>query len=181
MPDVHPRVDIDRLADALLALADATGLRERFTDDLAAVNDLLDGNASVCRFLADATVAPEGKAGALEALLDGHVHASLRRFLQLVAAEGAGTRLRELAAAFFGKAAASRRQTAGEIVTARPLSAGQVAEIEQHVGRILGKQVALHVKIDEGLLGGVLLRVGDFVLDGTLDARLDGMRRQLMA
>jgi F-type H+-transporting ATPase subunit delta len=61
------------------------------------------------------------------------------------------------------------------------LPAGKVAAIEAEVDRIMNRKVHLLPRVDPGMLGGVLVRVGSFVLDGTVDSRLEKFRRSLTA
>ena len=66
-------------------------------------------------------------------------------------------------------------------MTARPLTPERTALIEKETGRLLGRTVSLRVRVDPKLLGGLYVRVGDFVIDGTVDTQLDALRKKPLA
>ncbi|MGI6359382.1 MAG: ATP synthase F1 subunit delta [Bacillota bacterium] len=74
----------------------------------------------------------------------------------------------------------TRQEVLAEVTVIRELSDEQRARLSQLVQRLTGcRTVELEQRIDKGILGGVILRVGDRVYDGSLARRLDSLRRQL--
>ena len=61
------------------------------------------------------------------------------------------------------------------------LDAAQLDRLQAALGRIYGRQVQLQVDVDPSVLGGVQVRIGDEVLDGTVARRLAEVRRRLAA
>ena len=59
-----------------------------------------------------------------------------------------------------------------EVMTAMPLSEEYFEKLQRELERISGRRVALDRKLDSALIGGVVVRVGDTVYDGSLVARL---------
>jgi F-type H+-transporting ATPase subunit delta len=168
-------------ADALVSLGHAVDALPQFEEDLADVLDFLETNADTRRFLRDHAVEIAGKCRAIEELLTGRAHPALVQFLVLLLRERRLESLRDIAEAFFRKVSALRREAAGELVSPTPLDDETVARIEKETGLALGKEVHLRVRVDANLLGGLFVKVGDFVLDGTVDRRLDDIRHQLLA
>ncbi len=62
---------------------------------------------------------------------------------------------------------------------AQPLDQQQTERLSAALARTYGREVALQVDVDPSVLGGVEVRVGDSVLDGTVARRLEKVRRQL--
>ena len=176
-----PNPEVQRYADALLALAEAVDAVPQVAADIDRAVALVEEDERVRRFLRDPLVRGEGKREALEEIFAGHVHHALVEFLRILQQEGRLDSLRDIAGLFFKKVSAQQDSASGELVSAAPLPDDLVREIEGQMSRVLGKQVQLHVKVDNQLLGGVLVRVGDFVVDGTVDRQLETMRRQLLA
>lgn len=65
------------------------------------------------------------------------------------------------------------------ITTARPLEADERHQIEQKVATLTGTQVEATYQEDKALLGGVVVRVGSTVYDGSVRGRLDRLKEQL--
>lgn len=66
-----------------------------------------------------------------------------------------------------------------EVLTAYPLTSEQEGRISDAVSRRLGVSVTLTVEIDETLIGGVVIRAGDLVIDASLRGRLNHLRQSL--
>jgi F-type H+-transporting ATPase subunit delta len=65
------------------------------------------------------------------------------------------------------------------VAAAQPLSADQVSALESTLARITGKQVRCGYTVDESLVGGVTVRIGSTMFDGSVRGQLDGLRRRL--
>lgn len=66
-----------------------------------------------------------------------------------------------------------------KVRAAHELSASEQAEIVKRIGKRLGKKIILNIKIDESLIAGAVVRVGDWVFDASLQGELARMRTQL--
>jgi F-type H+-transporting ATPase subunit delta len=67
-----------------------------------------------------------------------------------------------------------------EISSARQLSAEEKRELESQVERLTGKKVRAHYAWDAGLLGGVMVRVGSIIYDGSIRGQLEKMKQELI-
>jgi len=66
-----------------------------------------------------------------------------------------------------------------EISSARPLSVEEKGELESRVEHLTGKKVRPHYASDTGLLGGVVVRVGSTIYDGSVRGQLEKMKQEL--
>jgi F-type H+-transporting ATPase subunit delta len=148
---------------------------------VAAVLQAVDDHEELRRFLADPALRTEGKRRAIEELFEGRVHPVLLHVLMILVEQNALHKLPRIADVFYERLSDLRDKISGELVTVRPLSETQHGEIEAEVSRILGKRVHLLVREDPNLLGGLRVRVGEFILDGTVDRRLESMRQSLLS
>ena len=169
----------DQYAAALLSLALAAGQVEKTEQDLSALEAMVGKNEELRRFLTDPLIQTEGKILALRRIVGTSVSELTLRFLEILLVTGAIRNLNAIVESFFRQVAARRRKISGELVSPVPISPEKVASIESEVSRILGKDVKLRVVTDPELLGGLYLRVGDFVIDGTLDRQLKTLAARL--
>lgn len=168
-------------AHALLALCEAADVTATVERQLGDLLEFLNKHEAIGRFAGDPTITGDGKREALDQLLTQDLHAVLMHFVLILLACGLFRELPSVAQAFSHTLAEKREHSTGELVSAHPVSDAKVALIEKEVSRILGKNVHLQARVDTGMLGGLIVRVGDFVIDGTIDHQLDAVRRNLLA
>jgi F-type H+-transporting ATPase subunit delta len=66
-----------------------------------------------------------------------------------------------------------------EIVTAKPLSQDALGRLEQSLADLTEKTVKSKVKEDQSLIGGIIVKIGDLVLDGSVKAQVEGIKESL--
>lgn len=66
-----------------------------------------------------------------------------------------------------------------EVTTAIPLDEATKQELARRLGQALGKKVMVEARVDASVIGGMVARVGDLLLDGSVRTRLEGLRRSL--
>lgn len=170
----------ERYAESLLALSEGAGVLARIEKEIMMVVDLFASDSRIKRFLADPAVQDEGKSTAVVEILSGRVHPVLMRFVQILLDQNMIGGLRCIADMFLDKASRLEKKVSGELVSVCMVGDDVLTRIEEEISRILGKKVRLHVRIDSEMLGGAIVRVGDLVVDGSVDALVDGMRSELL-
>ena len=165
-----------RYAQAAFAIArdgDAIAQWRADLDDVAAV--LADSDAA--GWFAAPRVAVAERQAALERALDiGPLALNLAR---LLIAKGRTLEAREIADAFNRLADEHEGLAQAEITTAVPLQPDQVAAMEQRLSEALGKQITATAGVDADIIGGVVLRIDDHLIDGSVRSRLSRLRREL--
>jgi F-type H+-transporting ATPase subunit delta len=172
--------DPDRYADALIAMGEASGALVAIEDDLRELSEFMRKQGALRQFLASPLVQPEGKTSALREVLGRRVHPVLLHYVQMLQSMQHLAHLPAVTERFFAKITGTRQQVSGEIVTAVPLLPDTFAAITAEVCRVLGKDVHLQPRLAPGIVGGVFVKVGDFIIDGTVETLLDTARRQLV-
>lgn len=165
--------------DAALAAGEAQGQLESVEDELFRFGRIVAGDPELSLVLSDRAAPPKGKAELLERLLSGKVSPVtallLRNVLtgsRVVQAETAIERLSEAASARRGRSVAF-------VTTAVALTSAQEQRLTQILGRLYGRAVGLQVIVDPDVLGGLIIRVGDEVIDGSVVHRLEAASRRL--
>lgn len=172
---------VQAYARALLEIAAAEDAVSEVCGDLERLRGLLETHPDLASFLRERALRPEGKRRALTELLEGRVHALVLDWLCALVGQGRGALAADAVDACLETAARpGGRQVVGEAVTAFPLSDGQREALEAALSDSLDRPVRLSVRVDPSVLGGVRLRVGSRVIDGTARRRLERLREQLI-
>jgi F-type H+-transporting ATPase subunit delta len=161
------------------ALLDAAGDRvDAIVGELeAVVTECLDRFPKLEMTLASPRVSEEDKQSMIDRIFGGKVDALLLNFLKVLA------RRRRLGALRTIQRAASvlRDEQLGRqrviVSTAQPLTAQQKSDITSKLKATFGKESVLVEKVDPSLLGGIVLRIGDHVYDGSVLGKMQTLRR----
>ncbi|MGH7546032.1 MAG: ATP synthase F1 subunit delta [Gemmatimonadota bacterium] len=168
-------------ADALLALALREGEIDAYSQAIHDLAELLRGEPSLRRFLETPRVRVSEKKETLRRAFGASVPERFLRFLYVVLDKGRQRILPHIATEFGGLVDTHLGRVHVEIVLAMPpddaLRKRLVAEIEKSQGRA----VVPRFRVDPEILGGLIFRVGDRVMDGSLRRRLSGLRKALLA
>jgi F-type H+-transporting ATPase subunit delta len=136
-------------------------------------------DAGLRQFAADPKVSEEQVFGVVTGVAGTDLNPKLRNLLSTVIENGRLTVLPEIATQFRTLVNARTGTAEAQIVSAFPLDAAQSAELVQVLEKRFGRQLKPHVEVDESLIGGVRVTVGDEVLDTSVRARLEQMRAAL--
>ncbi|MDA8370426.1 MAG: F0F1 ATP synthase subunit delta [Nocardiopsaceae bacterium] len=124
-------------------------------------------------------VAVEHKRTLVENLLSGKASAAALRLVTEVVARPRGRTL-EQGLEHYGQLVAERAQRyVAHVRTAVPLSEGQQERLQSTLSRVYGRTIHLNIEIAPEIVGGLSIRVGDEVIDGTVAGRIAEVRRRL--
>lgn len=73
-----------------------------------------------------------------------------------------------------------RNEAVAEVTTAGPMDEAQRGLVKQALERQTGKKIIMHTRVDPSILGGVIARVGDQIIDGSVRQRLGVLEQQLL-
>jgi F-type H+-transporting ATPase subunit delta len=104
-----------------------------------------------------------------------------RNFVSLLAQNRRLGFLPEIAALFEQMKAEVENAVEVEVVAAAKLTPDQESRYAAALQKKLGRQVRLHTRVDDSLLGGAILKAGDLVIDGSLKGRLERLATELTA
>ncbi|WP_116112790.1 F0F1 ATP synthase subunit delta [Austwickia chelonae] len=173
MVDALERIGVDMV----FAAVESEGRLPQLEDELFEVDQLVQRERDLGDFLGRRDVEKAPKAELLERLLAGHVS---RDALWLSTRPVLNPRGRKYSAAIWRQlaiAAERRRQITAIVTSAIPLDKEQKKRIESALARTYGRAVNANMVVDPDVLGGVHIRVGDDVIDGSILRRLDDVRR----
>jgi F-type H+-transporting ATPase subunit delta len=169
-------------AEALFAAAEAQGggKVEQFAELIDAVAGAVAADDRIAMVLESPRVAKGVKARILERALQDEAPPEFVRFLQAVVRRGRQGLLGEIAQEYQALLDVKlNRVHAGVTLTAEP-DVRTEQQIVERLTQVLGREVRAHVRIDRNILGGVVVRVGDRILDGSVRRRLTTLKRRML-
>jgi F-type H+-transporting ATPase subunit delta len=164
-------------AKALLGAAEKAGQAETVVAELESlVSDVLDKLPQLDEALQSPRLAHEERLPILERAFGGRMSATTLTFLKVLSKHGRLDCLRAIARAARQQLNTLQKRVEVIVETAHPLSNPLRDRIVGRLTELLGQQVMLTTAINEDLLGGLVVRVGDTVYDASLAARLKRMQ-----
>ncbi|MEM6750496.1 MAG: ATP synthase F1 subunit delta [Planctomycetota bacterium] len=174
-------VEIARVyARSLVDLADAAGQTDEVGDEMAQIAELVGQHDDLRLLLEHPAMSDAERLGAVKSVFEGKVCDLTMRFLQVVGRRGRLPALGSIAAAVSQLLAERRGEVSIETVFSVEPPHEQMDGLRHRLGEALGgKAVRLESKVDPALLGGLRLRVGDKLIDGSVASALARVRRNL--
>jgi F-type H+-transporting ATPase subunit delta len=170
---------IEAYARALLEVARAEGMLGEVEDDLFRFARVFEGNDDLRVALTDPALPTDRRMAVVEELMGGkalNVSAALASF---VVGIGRAHELPAIVGRFVELAAAERQHEVAEVRSAVPLDESQRSRLAEALSQATGKRVEVKVIVDEKVLGGIVARVGDTVIDGTIRHRLEQLKETI--
>lgn len=165
--------------DASLAGAEADGALSEVEDELFRFGRLLEREPRLQSLLADTTVAGDKRVELLDSVLSGRAEQVTRRLLEQLVRHPY-TRSLDRGAELLAEAAAGRRDRSVARVTS-PVALGEEQErrLAESLSSMYERQISVHVDVDPEILGGLVVRIGGEVIDGSVAGRLRGAENAL--
>ncbi|HEX9855238.1 MAG TPA: ATP synthase F1 subunit delta [Acidimicrobiia bacterium] len=167
---------IDGYASAVLDVGRAEGNPDGITDELYKIARAVEGSAELHDTLADPRVPVERKQAVLTDVLDGRASRASIALVTLLVGAGRTSDLNRIAKRAVDLAAESERLTVAEVRSAVDLDAATVGRLEETLAAMTGKRIRANVIVDPSLVGGIVTKVGDMVIDGSVRSRLQDLR-----
>jgi F-type H+-transporting ATPase subunit delta len=168
-------------AEALFDAADARRDTDRYGELIDAVAGAVQSDPRIAVALDSPRVAKATKGEILRKALAGLVPDEFVRFLEAVVRRGRQGLLGEIAVEYQRLLDTKLKRVHAGVTVAKDLDETLEKEIVVRLTRALGKEVRAHFQTDAAILGGVVVRVGDRVFDGSLRRRLMALRRRMLA
>jgi F-type H+-transporting ATPase subunit delta len=162
-----------------LLRAEQDGVIEDVEDELFRFSRILAAQPELLTLLAAESTPAEGRVGLLDGVLADKVRPVTKQLLEQAVRLSRGRSLELVVGKLAELAAEVRGRSVARVTAASPLSDEQERRLAQTLSNIFGRAVSVQVELDPELLGGLVIRVGDEVIDGSVAARLAKARQQL--
>jgi F-type H+-transporting ATPase subunit delta len=166
-------------ARALVDVGRARDEIPRLVEDFHLLQEVVAADPRFSAFLTTPNVGVEEKMAVFERGLGRKVSKTFRAFLGIVLARRRGALIWEIADLFRRETDALSKTARAWVKTAVPLSAASSRRLRTVLQNRLGRKVVLEERVDSRIIGGIKIRVGDSVVDGTLLTRLGDIRKRM--
>lgn len=167
-----------RYAQAAFAIAREEGRIEVWLEDLRRAREVMS-DESLRSYLDMPKIGLERKLELLREVLEG-IHPLAFNLIGLLAARNGIGVLPGIVAEYERLLDLDLGRERAEVVTAVPLSKQQQGIVAQQLGRLLGKEVVLTSRVDDAVIGGIITRVGDRIIDTSTRGKLAALHRNLV-
>jgi F-type H+-transporting ATPase subunit delta len=170
---------VEAYAQAMLEVARASGQLTAVEDDLFRFARTFEGSDDLRMALTDPQLPVDRRIAVIDQLMSGKALQTSTALASMIVAAGQASDLPAIVERFVELAASERDNEVAEVRSAIPLDDAQIARLAEALGRATGKTIEVKVIVDPTVLGGLVARVGDTIIDGTVRHRIDEMKEQL--
>jgi len=174
---VDPR--INGYAAAILEVAKAEGDLVRVGDELFQIARAFESSSELREALTDPRLPIERKQGVVDDLLGSKTSPLSVNLVNFVIGVGMASDLPTIADRVAERAAAERNKVLAEVRTAVELDDETIGRLRRSLSQATGKDVEVKTVVDPSIVGGIVARVGDTVIDGSLSYRMQELRETL--
>lgn len=167
-------------AEALYALGAKAGEAEAWGATIGALADAVSADRKLAQFLEAPQISAAEKNTVLGKALAGKAHKQLVLFVQKLVTNRRQMLLGEIAVEYHNLLDEKAGRVHARVTVARPYDAAATEALGKSLSAALGKTVVPHVQVDERIIGGVVVRVGDRVMDGSVKRKLGKLRDALV-
>ena len=167
-------------AQALLELAQQSNQVEPIGQELAQLREVVEQNKTFGLFLADPGISEAEHGETLKRIFGGKLNPLLMNFIGVLNQKGRLKSIVQISAAYDDLLDELLGKIEVDVTVAQRLTDAQLDEVRRKVSDALKKEAVVHQYVDDRIIGGLVLRVEDRLIDGSVKAQLDAMRRQLL-
>ncbi|MEQ8346616.1 MAG: F0F1 ATP synthase subunit delta [Sneathiellaceae bacterium] len=166
-----------RYATALFELAVDNGQLDAVASDLAGIEKMLAESEDMVRLIRSPLLGREDQARGIAAVLERAGCGELvSRFAGVLAQNRRLFVLPKAILDFRTLLARHRGETIAEVISATPLADAQLEQIRKSLSQAAGRDVVMNTKVDEALIGGLVVKLGSRMIDGSIRSKLKNLQ-----
>jgi F-type H+-transporting ATPase subunit delta len=166
--------------DALFEVAQESGNLDGYWEEVKAVKAAMDENPDLFKLMTHPKVVKEEKIKVIEDIFTGKVSAELVGLMRMIVDKGHFAQMTEVLDYFINQVKEYKNIGTAYVTSAMELSDAQKAAVEK---RLLDTtkyvEFEMHYAVDSALIGGMIIRIGDRVVDSSVRTKLSALTREL--
>jgi F-type H+-transporting ATPase subunit delta len=165
------------LADVVEKSAESAIVRT----ELKQWESLMNGNADLMNAFRNPAINHASKEKVLENLIErAKPTRTTANFLRVLLRNNRLTELAQINEKLASVLEERSGMVSAKVVSARPLTAEEQAELQNNLRKLTGKNVSLNFDIDQNIIGGVITKIGSTVYDGSVKTQLENLKEQMI-
>ncbi len=168
-------------ADALFEIALSENKIDLFEEEANAVRQILSDNRDFGKLISNPRISPEDKQAMVENVFKDRISDELTGFFSVIVAKGRFSQIDEILEYFGNEIKKHKGIGVAFVATPFELTEAQKAKVEQ---RILDTtdftKMEMHYSLDKELIGGMQIRIGDCVVDSSINTKVVRLQHELM-
>ncbi|WEK53969.1 MAG: F0F1 ATP synthase subunit delta [Candidatus Cohnella colombiensis] len=168
-----------RYAKALFQLAQEQGLVSETEDQFRIIVNLVASDAQVRAFLSAPNITLQTKVATLKSAFDGKGASIVLNTIALLIERGREGELAAVLEAYLQVAGEALGRADAHVTSSKPLSDAEQQKLAEKFGALIGKTVRVTNTVDPDMLGGLTVRIGDTLYDGSLRGKLARLDKAL--
>ncbi|QJW44831.1 F0F1 ATP synthase subunit delta [bacterium BFN5] len=168
-------------AQAIYEIAADKGMLDEVQAQLEAVQATVSGHAELNALLNHPLVPPQAKKETVTKIFTGELADFVSNFLLLLIDKRRETLLTAIIGEYINIANQTRNIEVAEVTTAKPLTDSQRDALAAKLSKVTGSKIILKLHIDEQILGGVVVKIGERLIDGSIVRQLKSLKTALLS
>lgn len=168
-----------RYARALFEVAKERGQIDSIEAELNDIVNAVNENGELNKILMHPHISIDAKKELVKELFYAHIAQETQNLLEIVLENGRESDLNAIASAYVQLANEDRGIADAVVTTAKSLTEEEQAQLAEQFGKLINKKLRIQTVVDPSILGGVVVKIGDRLYDGSIKSKLEHFAHQL--
>jgi F-type H+-transporting ATPase subunit delta len=168
-------------ARALLDLANEKKQAEKIGEEMAELGKIIESNKSLASFLSDPGISSSDRAAMLNKVFKGKVSPLVMNLMGVLNSKRRLGLLHGITQAYQQLLDEQLGKVEVDMTVAHRLDGAALEQVKKRISQALKKDAIVHQYVDDKIIGGMVLRVDDKLIDASVKSQLEAMKRQLLA
>ncbi|QOV89143.1 ATP synthase F1 subunit delta [Humisphaera borealis] len=168
-------------ARSLLDLANGQSQATEIGQELSQIKEVLDAEPAFAAMLSNPAISEASRVSILQRAFEGKVHPLVWNFLRVLNVKGRLGELRAIDTAYSDMLDEQFGKVEVDVTVAQRLEDWQLEQVRQAVSSALKRDAVVHQYVDESIIGGLILRVQDKLIDTSVRGQLASIKQKMLA
>lgn len=172
---------LNKYAVAVLQLGEKHNLLDKIKEDLYLVKEIVVSNTDLQQFISHPLINSADHKDVLEKIFKEHVSEITLNFVKLLADNGRLSLLPHMADYYYKLLCQLRNIDTAKVITAVPIDANTINRVKQKLEMLFNKKINVESYVEKDIIAGVIVKIKDKIIDGSIRTRFDNMKKQFLS